>query len=238
MTRVALSRKPPPHPRRGCPVACRSSDTEMPHLAPDAAHPVARRSGSGSVVATVSTADTSAAAGTAPTIAASTLAVVVAPGESAALGTSLPRSTSLTLHLEWRQEVALRQLGPDGQCRREVGVAVNGPVGFQGVRLVDERHRELGLLQICRSIAGKDGRETFEVGPGGCTDCAYAYTTSIFPPILPEPHVPCGGMLPWYSMRCCMSSRTASGTVSTAVVFCGGEHVGRLARLAVCSVNE
>lgn len=130
----------------------------MPHLAPDAAHPVARRSGS--VVTGASTADTGAAAGTGPTIAASTLAVVVTPGESAAPGTSLLRSTGLSLHLEWGQEVALRQLGPDSHRHRELGVAVDGPVGFQGVPVVHERHRLLGLLQICRNIAGKEGRGT------------------------------------------------------------------------------
>lgn len=186
MRRVLLNRKGPPHPRRGRPGARRSSDAEMPYLAPDATHPVERRSGSGTGVTTASTASTGAAAGTAPhappVLAGSTLAIVVHPGVSRPPGSPLLRSTSLTLHRAWRQEVAPRQLGPDGHCHREVGVGVDGPVGFQGVPIVGELERNLGLLQNCRINAGKGNRETFGggwVSLGGCTDCAYGYPAHV-----------------------------------------------------------
>lgn len=134
----------------------------MPHLAPDAAHPVARSSGS--IVTSASTADAGATAGNGPTIAASTLAVVVTPRESAAPETSLLRSTGLSLDLEWGQEVALRQLGPDGHRHREVGVALDGPVSFQGVPVVDEHHRLVGLLQICHMLHAKKAARRLGLG--------------------------------------------------------------------------
>lgn len=84
-------------------------------MAPDAATPVERGGGSGSA---------------ATTAAAATLAVVVSPGDARPLRAAPLRSTSLALHLTGGQEVGLGQLGPDGQCHREVGVSVDVPVGL------------------------------------------------------------------------------------------------------------
>lgn len=132
-------------------------------MAPDTTHPV-ERSGSGSTVTAAATAAATATGTAPPSVAAPNLAVIHSPGDARTLRASLLRSTGLTIHLSWGEEVALGQLGPDGQCHRVIGVRVEGPVGFQGVGLVEQLDRELGLLHVCRIVGGEEGCETFVLG--------------------------------------------------------------------------